>query len=212
MKQFFRREDGMMLVEGMLALLATIMVLICLLGFGFLFYQQWAVCNIANDTATRIAQTYAYTDTDPVMGYINESQIRRKPLLRYYRFGQIEKRNADRGEKYARWSLKTSSLASASSAPEIQVETKHDALARRHVEVRIEATYEIPFGGVLELFGIPGTVTYHGLGEAVCVDPSDYINTVDTYKALTDLTFGSKTLKAINSFSGMVQKIFDLFQ
>ena len=129
MKQFFRREDGMMMVEGMLALLATIMVLICLLGFGFLFYQQWAVCNIANDTATRIAQTYAYTDTDPVMGYINESQIRRKPLLRYYRFGQIEKRNADRGEKYARWSLKTSSLASASSAPEIQVETKHDALA-----------------------------------------------------------------------------------
>ena len=194
MKQFFHREDGMMMVEGMLALLATIMVLICLLGFGFLFYQQWAVCNIANDTATRIAQTYAYTDTDPVMGYINESQIRRKPLLRYYRFGQIEKRNADRGEKYARWSLKTSSLA------------------RRHVEVRIEATYEIPFGGVLELFGIPGTVTYHGLGEAVCVDPSDYINTVDTYKALTDLTFGSKTLKAINSFSGMVQKIFDLFQ
>ncbi len=59
MKQFFRREDGMMMVEGMLALLATIMVLICLLGFGFLFYQQWAVCNIANDTATRIAQTYA---------------------------------------------------------------------------------------------------------------------------------------------------------
>ena len=44
------------------------------------------------------------------------------------------------------------------------------------------------------------------------MDPSDYINTVDTYKALTDLTFGSATLKAINSFSGMVQKIFDLFQ
>lgn len=206
MKQFFRREDGMIMVEGMLALLATIMVLICLLGFGFLFYQQWAVCNIANDTATRIAQTYATPDADPIMGFVNEKMITSIPRFRYGKSVNLEGRNTTRAQKYARWSLNLSSLASASSAPEIQVEVKHDAMARRHVEVQIEATYQIPFGGALEMFGIPGTVTYRGLGEAVCIDILDYVNTIDTYQALTNKTFGSGILGMVNSVAGMFQK------
>ena len=76
----------------------------------------------------------------------------------------------------------------------------------------IQAEYEIPFGGALEYFGLSRTVTYSGTGEAVCVDILDYVNTVDTFKALTDQTFGSKALGAVNSILGTIRKIRDLFE
>ena len=212
MKAFADREDeGSLMLDGMIVMLMTIMILVFLLGFGFLLYQQWAVCNIANDTATRIAQSYAYPNTDPVIGYVNTDLLESVPLFRYAG-DSLAAQNESKGRKYAAWSLKQSSFAYPVSDPVISVETKHDALARRHVEVTIQAEYEIPFGGALEYFGLSRTVTYSGTGEAVCANILDYVNTVDTFKALTDQTFGSKALGAVNSILGTIRKIRDLFE
>jgi len=63
-----RAKDGALAIEGIIILTILIFFLVFLMGFGFLFYQQWLVVNTANDTAYRIAQSYAYPNTDPVMG------------------------------------------------------------------------------------------------------------------------------------------------
>ena len=70
-KRGLRDERGALMLDGMIAMTVTILMLVFLMSFGFLLYQQWMVSNIANDTATRIAQSYAYPNTDPVIGYVN---------------------------------------------------------------------------------------------------------------------------------------------
>lgn len=212
MKVLIDREDnGSLMLDGMIVMLMTIMILVFLLGFGFLLYQQWAVSNIANDTAVRIAQSYVYPDTDPVIGYVNVDLIEGVPLFRYAG-NKLMKKNESKGQKYAAWSLEKSSFAYPVAPPNIRVDTKYDGLARRHVEVVIQAEYEIPFGGALEYFGLSRTVTYTGTGEAVCVDILDYVNTVDSVKSLMNQTYGSKAVGAGKAVLGMIKKVLKVFE
>lgn len=211
-KEFLSREDqGAMAVEGVIMMTLMIFLLVFLLSFGFLFYQQWAVAYSANDAATRVAQSYAYPNTDPIMGFINGSM---KASLSPYRYigGKLKEKNVHKAEVYALWSLNNGSLAYAVEEPEIIVETVYDAFAQRHVVVDITATYEIPFGAALEFFGLDGTVTYHATGRAVCMDPSDYIFSVNTAKALADQTLGSKVAGAVNAVLSLISNIMDALE
>ena len=209
-KRGLRDERGALMLDGMIAMTVTILMLVFLMSFGFLLYQQWMVSNIANDTATRIAQSYAYPNTDPVIGYVNVEIMDNVPLFRYMG-DNLEAENRDKGEKYAAWALGLSSLAYPVSDPEIKVDVEADSLARRHVEVTVRAEYEIPFGGALQYFGLDKTVTYEATGYGVCMDILDYINTVDTVKSLSEDNHGSKFLGAANSFLGMIDKLKELF-
>ena len=209
-RRFIRDESGSLMLDGMIAMLITIMLLVFLMSIGFLFYQQWMVSNIANDTATRIAQSYVYPNTDPVIGYVTVDLMDNVSLFRYLG-DDLERENEDKGEKYAAWSLGISSLAYPVSDPEIEVDVVSDSLARRHVEVTVRAEYEIPLGGALQYFGLDKTMTYEATGYAVCMDLLDYINTVDTIKVLSEDTISSKFLGAANSFLGMIDKLKDLF-
>lgn len=222
MRRWLTKEDGgSMMIDGMIAMLFTILILVFLMSIGFLFYQQWIVSQVANDTATRVAQSYVYPNTDPIMGYINVDQIADVPIFRYigtypvgekhYLRGGLADENSEKGEKVADWALKQSSLAYPVSDPVIQVETVYDSLARRHVEVTITAEYEIPLGGALQYFGLDKTITYTATGEAVCIDILDYVNTVDSVRAISQNVYGSTTMQAINAIIEMVGSIADLF-
>lgn len=210
LKKLHSATEGMMALEGLIILTLVIFLLVFLTSFGFLLYQQWNVSLAANDTAMRIAQSYPFPQTDPVMGFQNEDMRADMSPYRYL-FGSLEEKNRTKAEKYLRWSLSAGGLAAAVGQPDIEVTTSQDAMARRHVEVEVTARYEIPFGGVLEFFGMDGTVEYHAVGRAVCVDVSDYINTIDTLKAVTGESFGSKFIKTIDSVIGMIQDIARLF-
>lgn len=213
MRSFAQGEDsGSLMLDGMIVMLLTIITLVSLVSFGFLQFQQWAVCSIANDTATRIAQSYAYSNADPVIGYINVDMIDAVPLWRYGKSNELAESNSRKGQKYAEWSLKKCSLAYPVSNPVIQITTVPNALSRRHVEVQIEAEYEIPFGGALSVFGLEDTQTFGATGVAECVDILNYVNSVDAYKSLTELPYGSKIIKTINKVGEMVQKIMDCWR
>lgn len=82
------------------------------LGVWFLMYQNWAVQYVATDTASRIAQTYGYSSSDPITGYISHAT---RVSLSPYRYKDDEEEkiqdvNANRAEKYARYSLKKQDL------------------------------------------------------------------------------------------------------
>lgn len=210
-KEFLlRRERGALEVEGLIIMTMMIFLLVFLLSFGFLFYQQWVVSFTANDTATRIAQSYAYPNTDPVMGYINQSMKSSISPFRYLG-SHLSEGNKDKGETYATWCLKTASLSYAEGEPRIIVQTIYDDFARRHIVVDITARYEIPFGGALEFFGFDGHVTYHATGRAVCQDLSDYVIGVQVAKSLTGETFGSKIVGTYNSVVKLIENAKEYF-
>ncbi|MBE6658118.1 MAG: hypothetical protein E7604_06715 [Ruminococcaceae bacterium] len=206
-----RAKDGALAIEGIIILTILIFFLVFLMGFGFLFYQQWLVVNTANDTAYRIAQSYAYPNTDPVMGFVNASL---KSSLSPYRYigSSLKDDNAEKGEKFAEWRLDATSFAYAVSEPEIHVETVYDAFAQRHIVVDIKATYEIPFGGALSFFGLKDTVTYHATGRAMIMDVSDYMYGVNTLNAITGSTLKSEIIKTVDSILGLINTIRDAME
>ncbi len=209
MKKFFQREDGAMMLDGMIAMLVTILVMVFLMSLGFLFYQQWIVSNVANDTASRVAQSYAYPNTDPVIGYIDVELMDHVSLFRYMG-DDLETENAEKAENYAAWALQLSSLAYPVSPPQIDVQVLSDSLARRHIEVTVQAEYKIPLGGALKYFGLSDTFTYEATGYGVCMDLLDYIHTVDTVKTLSEDTISSKFLGTVDSFLSMLGKLKEL--
>ena len=208
-RKVLRDAEGMEAVEGLLVLTAMTLMLVFFISFGFLFYQQSVVTTAANDAATRIAQSYAYSGADPVMGFISRSMRVSLSPYRYWN-KRLETGRESMAEKYALWYLRKASFALEEGRPEIQVTTVHDGLAQRHVEVSITARYEVPVGGMLHFIGVDRVVEYHATGRAVCLDLSDYIYTVDTVEAFTSQTIGSKFLGAFNAAAGLVQHIRDI--
>lgn len=208
-KHIFACSVGMEAIEGVIIMTILMFVLVFFMSFVFLLYQQTVVTNAANDAATRIAQSYAYPKTDPVMGYINRAMKISLSPFRYWGSGLADQ-NAQKGQKYANWYLSIASLASENGDPIIKVETEHDGLAQRHVEVDITAKYRIPMGGILSFIGVDPEVTFHATGRAPCIDLGDYIYTINMTNALTHETFGSKALGMVNSVLGLAQHIRDI--
>lgn len=204
-------RDGALAIEGIIILTILIFFLVFLMGFGFLFYQQWLVVNTANDTAYRIAQSYAYPNTDPVMGFVNAGL---KSSLSPYRYigSSLKDDNIDKGETYAEWRIDATSFAYAVSEPEIHVETVYDGFAQRHIVVDIKATYEIPFGGALSFFGLNDTVTYHATGRAMIMDVSDYMYSVNTLNAITSTTIKSDIITMVDAILGLINTIRDAME
>jgi len=81
-------------IEGLLVITLMLFVLFYIWAFGFLMYQNWAVQYVATDTASRIAQTYGYSSSDPITGYI--SHATRVSLSPYrYKDDEEEKKALD---------------------------------------------------------------------------------------------------------------------
>lgn len=177
------QEDGMEAIEGLLVITLTLFVLFFIWGYGFLLFQQFVVIRAADETANKIAQTYAYAETDPITGYISkEVKVALSPSR--YQSGKLQEKNEQRAIKYGKWLVRKGSLATQVGMPVVEAKTVYDGVAQRHVVVNITAEYRIPFGNFLELFGVSGTRVYYATGRAMCTDLSHYINTVDYTKTL----------------------------
>ena len=157
------QEDGMEAIEGLLVITLTLFVLFFIWGYGFLLFQQFVVIRAADETANKIAQTYAYAETDPITGYISkEVKVALSPSR--YQSGKLQEKNEQRAIKYGKWLVRKGSLATQVGMPVVEA--------------------RIPFGNFLELFGVSGTRVYYATGRAMCTDLSHYINTVDYTKTL----------------------------
>lgn len=201
-KQSFLRiqEDGMEAIEGLLVILLMLFVLLYIWAYGFLLYQNWAVQYVATDTASRIAQTYAYPYSDPVTGFVSAS-IRAKLSPYRYQDGTIAQNNAARAERYAKYMLKNT-VFSPEQNIKIRVETVHDNVAHQHIEVTVTAVCEIPFGFAMKYFGQSPYRTFTATGRAVCTDIKHYIYTIKTIDSFEDnigLGIDSRFIKTIEN-------------
>lgn len=201
-KQSFLRvqEDGMEAIEGLLVITLMLFVLLYIWAYGFLLYQNWAVQYVATDTASRIAQTYAYPYSDPVTGFVSAS-IRAKLSPYRYQDGTIAQNNAARAERYAKYMLKNT-VFSPEQNIKIRVETVHDNVAHQHIEVTVTAVCEIPFGFAMKYFGQSPYRTFTATGRAVCTDIKHYIYTIKTIDSFEDnigLGIDSRFIKTIEN-------------
>ena len=80
------QEDGMEAIEGLLVITLTLFVLFFIWAYGFLLYQNWAVQYVATDTASRIAQTYAYPYADPFCKQFDSGRAQSVQILRQERY------------------------------------------------------------------------------------------------------------------------------
>ena len=211
------QEDGMEAIEGLLVITLMLFVLIYIWAYGFLLYQNWAVQYVATDTASKIAQTYAYPYADPITGFVSSSIRAGLSPYRYSGKSDIESSNANRAEKYGKYQLKQTGFAQARGM-HIETKTVYDTVAQRHVEVTVTANYEIPFGFAMKYFGQSPYRTFTATGRAVCLDIQHYIYTIKTVDSFEDavgvgagskyVTTLEKSIKLIKSFAKWMQDIF----
>ena len=195
-------------IEGLLVITLMLFALLYIWAYGFLLYQNWAVQYVATDTASRIAQTYGYSNSDPVTGYISHAA---RVSLSPYRYKsdddeKIEDVNANRAEKYARYNLKQVGFLQKSNLA-IEVKTVRDALALSHVEVNITARCEVPFGFAMKYFGQSPYREFTATGRAVCTDIQHYIYTNKGLDAMEDAIGAGVASSVIKSAEKIVSVI-----
>lgn len=208
MKQTYKKngETGEVMLESLIVYSVTVFLLFFILAVFSVLFQRWNIQTIANETATRVAQTYKLVEADTVTGNASKTNITNVKEYRYI-FNNNELENAAKKKivEYATVRLSKTTYTKNVGEPEIKVSVIHDALARRHIEVEISGEYSVPFGEALSYFGFESTTKYKTVAYAECLDIIDYVNTVEFVE-------NQVSLKQFNSsFVKMVDKILKLF-
>jgi hypothetical protein len=163
------------MLEGLIVFIITTILLMLTIAMFSLLYQRWNMQTFANDSAKKLAQTYAYSEplsqADITTGEIDAD---RATKVRHYRYtwkkAEFEAYAKGRVGDFTFDRLRSSMLILLGSNTEITTEIKSDFLARRHVEVTITSTFVVPYQNVFIYMGLGDALTYQVTGYADCVD------------------------------------------
>lgn len=196
-----KQENGEVMLEGMIVVILTIFILIWILALGFLHYQRMLLTVATNDAAAKIAFTYNNPASDIVMGYITTEDLSQRSLYRSSASDNLLETNEGRAQSYIQYMLERTNALGTIKSVDAALEYQADnfSASRGHVTVTASCTFNTPFGGALEYFGMDSLVTYSCVARAECSDIANYISTTDFMNTATDFDV-SKTVKMINSF------------
>ena len=208
LKRSVKDDRGAIMLEALIVYGVTLMLLFMILAIFSVLYQRWNLQTIANETAARVAQTYRYDTVDESSGYVKKETYEKIGPYRYFGnvFTKNMEKNADkRAQKYSLDRLSRTTFTNDVTDPKCKLDVKSDAMGRRHAEVTLTGEYAVPFGDVLDYFGLGGTITYEVTAYADCVDIIDYVGFVDFMDA-------QLSLKMLNSkVIGLVDSVIELF-
>lgn len=202
----FKNEKGEVMIESLIVYSITIFLLFFILAVFSVLFQRWNIQTVANESATRVAQTYKLSKADTLTGEVTKDQITGVREYRYI-FKNSELKNAAQKKiaDYAKDRLAKTTYTKNVTDPKVDVVVKSDALSRRHIEVTIKGEYSVPFGDALSYFGFDSTTKYTTVAYAECIDMIDYVNTVDFAENQASLGMFD------SSFVNLVDKILKLF-
>lgn len=173
-------EKGEIMLEALVVYIVTICLLFLILAFCSVLYQRWNIQTIANEVASKAAQTYRFIDASISSGEVTEKQISDVRIYRYlWNSNELKDGTENRVIEYASWRLQKTTFAKNVVEPQFDIAIVHDSLARRHIEVCITGAYTVPLGDILYYFGLNSVIDYSVTAYAECVDIIDYVNTVD---------------------------------
>ena len=194
MKKILRhiRDDrsGEITIESMLVMIPTIFVLLFLISLGFLLYQHWNL-QIAADLQS-VADVYLNQDV--------AKWVASYSAVRY------ASKTDQRLERYVKTRINTTSLARAVGEPLVEPELVVDGYARKHISLKVTASFRIPFSEWLELFGMNGVREYTVTSSADCSDMLDYLNAVNFAKVAPSY-IDSKTMDMMTEWMKVIQSI-----
>lgn len=211
MEQVQKKETGEVMLEGMIVTIVTIMVLVWILGIGFVYYQKYVVRIATNDVAKKIAATYDAPTTDVIMGFIGMGDLEKKSL---YSSPDLTDVNQERAEGYLQYVLEKANFYGTVKSADVAVKYDSNVLGRSHVAVTTKCTFRTPFGGVLAMFGLSEEITYSVTSYADATSLSEHISAITITNALTNGTFLAgtgfveKTVNMLNSFKAMCSQLF----
>lgn len=207
-----QKEQGAIMLEGMIVMVITMIMLVWILAIGFIYYQKYLVTITTNDVAVKIAATYANPSSDIVMGYMTGDEIANRNIYRNLFGGDdsLLEIQGNKASKYVVHMLKKTNFAGVVDESNIHVDLKliDDSWTRKHVEVTTECTFNTPFNIALDYFGMGKTTTYKAAACADCTDIIDYISTVEFAHSMSSLgALGSKSVKIINQFVSIYNRV-----
>ncbi len=209
MKGKLQKENGAIMLEGMIIVVLTLFILIWILGVGFLFYQKYLVTAITNDAAKKVAATYYNPESDLIIGYIDASQLPNRDLYRAFsnaaNGNSIDTVALDKADAYINYRLKKTNFVGTVKNVEVEFKLVPDSLLRKHVEIKTRVLFKTPFGEIFNMFGMNRNATYESVGRAECIDIHDYISTVDFAKYQMD------TVGAESSLGKMLKSLVKLY-
>lgn len=214
-KRRIANESGTIMLEGLMVFGITLLLLFLVLSIFSVLYQQWNIRTIANEAVTRVAQTYKFADSDVDTGEVSIDQLTSVRPYRYlWNSDELEDAARTKLKSYVTERLRKTTFAKQAADPEITVEVKHDALARRHIELTVKGSFSVPFGQILAYLGLvegDGAITYQTTSYAECLDLSDYVSSVKFVGNALELDgLNSGVVSAIDSILNLATKILNL--
>lgn len=205
-------QGGFVLIEATYIIVLITFVVAILIGFMLVIFQKYQVQVLANQAAARIGRLYPYIEVEPTTGKVSRYDILNTNKIfsstgLFRNFGDGQKStNANRAQDYAEHLMASRSLMSPTSQV-VEATVVTDSFAKRHIEVKIQATFKVPMGGFFKFFGLPGETTYTATGRAECVDMLDYVNAVSyanfLHSELEDLPIVGDVYQIIMSFKSL---------
>lgn len=203
MRKMKTGESGEIMLEGMIVIIVTMLMLVWILGVGFLYYQKYTVRIVTNDVAKKLGSTYDSPSSDIIMGYESQEDITKKRIELPADSVHV---NQLRAESYVKYILDKANFYGTVQGVKVTVEPTKDAFSRSHLKITTECTFKTPFGEALEFMGMDSTITYSVTAYAESTSIKDHIAAVTMADMLTDGTLLAgtglveKTVKMINSF------------
>ena len=206
--RWLAKEDGAVMLEGVVVMVFTTIMLIWVLSLGFVYYQRYTTTVVTNDAAVKVASTYCNPTSDIIMGFVTTEDLSERDVYRGFTSETfaLRRANENRAEAYVKYRLDKTNLNGAIQRVDVKLELVKDSLLRKHVKVTTTCTYNTPFGFALDFLGMDGTLTYTSTACADCTDYADYISTVGFINSLgTGSYLGSE--KFFQGFVKMVNSI-----
>ncbi|MGM9603115.1 MAG: hypothetical protein ACI3W5_16205 [Faecousia sp.] len=198
-------DRGELMLEALIVYPITMILLFFILAVFSILFQRWNLQTIANESATRMAQTYRFPTADESTGFVSVEDLVEVGAYRYaFQTEEMQRDVEKRISDYAQWRLAKTTFTKNVTDPVCSAKVIYDSLGRRHVEVEISGEYAVPFGETLAFFGFPGTTTYQVFANAECLDVIDYIHTIDFVEHQTSC----KQIKV--SFFGLIDSLLSL--
>ena len=197
-----KSENGEVMLEGMIVMIITMLLLIWILGIGFVYYQRYLVTAVTNDAATKISATYNNPDSDIILGYIETESLSERDLYRNFNKSSLVSVNEKKADDYVKYALERINFAGTVKDVNVSLKMVQDSVFRKHIEIETICTFNTPFGIGLSIFGMQEQTTYKATGRADCTDIIDYISTAE---------FAKNGLDISESVIGMLETLLKIF-
>lgn len=181
LRENLRKQQGEIMLEASLVLVAVLLLLLVLLGLSFCFYQQSLMNTVAHEIASDVARNLKYTNLPVGVEEISLTDATSTHMFRMS-FGQgtVAQAQADRGEEYAQWRVPEASLGLNPGTLHVECEVSYTGIGRARVRVKVFQETDFFLSSVLEMVGVTkDRQLFSATAYAECMDLMAYTSMVN---------------------------------